>query len=670
MIKENEAPAQGAKKAFVNFDQSFQELKEATSLTRKNKAQRLASQVELLSRTKRGITYLFDQIEDLTEADFFADTPWKDPSKLVPSLVKGTLRAGGTTTSYEIISDLRMLAIAQKKISVESITPADAQKYLEEVIVNNLEFVFDELTEESREMMSKNDVVKVQNLFDFLISHTGFDSVKDRLAEEISQICAQRPVVTRKVRRLIHLVNYKVDLSPGTEADKQLQFYIDAVYHPSARSATCSTPEEYQKWIQDLGQDELYEEAEEMAHYMKETGLCTSFMSVLFLHGLKHDPAIIPKLLGLSENGKAEWLSYQETITRLMKNIAGIHVYQCLYGLSRMLEKNLFSRRAVRSGLNNLRLANIHPHAETRIMKSVVKPHTDVSAKQYLMSSIIRILGQPLGVGQGNNATCQSARGISMWSQHAPAKLINMVITVATQNNLYYRFENHELESIKLGKGLVDKLDYNLDAVSVILVPHLDKVYNEMMRLASGRTDDPHKWVNPAMYGQWIQLGFASCYNYQLQSIHDYKGFLRIFFAAFHKEYNNGRKMVYPNPVGIFITTNKGAMVGFHAVSLLRVKWDEHSQEVRAYFLNPNNEGRQDWGQGIQPTVYGHGEKPGESSLPFYQFAARIYAYHFNKLEVKQRISGVPEEEIERVDKMARESWGRSYNWIETPKQW
>lgn len=666
MIKEHDAPVKG----FSNFDRSFQELKEATSLTRKEKAQKLATQIEMMARTKRGLTYLYDQIDDLLEADFFAETPWKDASKLVPSLVKGTLRAGGATTCYEIVSDLRMLAVARKKITIQNISPDDATKYLEEVIVNNLEFVFNELTEESREMMSKQDITKVQNLFDFLIDHSGFDSVKDRLAEEIKQICAQRPVVTRKVRRLIHLVKYQVDITPDTPADKLLRFYVDAVYHPSTHAAKCASAEEYQQLITKLSKDDLHKEAEEMAHFMKDTGLCTSFMSVLFLHGIEHDSTIIPKLLGLSENGKAEWLSYKETITRLMREIAGIHIYQCLYGLARMLEKNLFSRRAVRSGLNNLRLASIHPHAETRIMKSVVKPHSDVSAKQYLMSSIIRILGQPLGVGQGNNATCQSARGMSMWSQHSPAKLISMIITVATQNNLHYMFENRDLESIKLGKGLVDKLDYNLDAVSVILVPHLDKIYNEMMKMASGRTDDPHKWVNPAMYGHWIQLGFASCYNYLFQSIHDYKGFLRIFFAAYHTKYNSGRKIVYPNPVGIFITTNKGAMVGFHAVSLLRVKWDEHSQEVRAYFLNPNNEGRQDWGQGIQPTVYGHGEKAGESSLPFYQFAARIYAYHFNKLEVKQRISDVPEQEIDRVDKLARESWGRSYNWIETPKQW
>ncbi|MDZ7847171.1 MAG: hypothetical protein U5L96_10590 [Owenweeksia sp.] len=117
-------------------------------------------------------------------------------------------------------------------------------------------------------------------------------------------------------------------------------------------------------------------------------------------------------------------------------------------------------------------------------------PHTEVSAKQYLLSALLSISGQPIGIGQGNNATCQSARGISLWAQHAPAKLINIITTVATANNLIIRFEQQDLESMKLGKGLVDELDYQLDAVSVILVPHLDKIYNEMMRRSAGRGEE------------------------------------------------------------------------------------------------------------------------------------------------------------------------------------
>ncbi len=178
-------------------------------------------------------------------------------------------------------------------------------------------------------------------------------------------------------------------------------------------------------------------------------------------------------------------------------------------------------------------MISINPQVEKRILKCQTKPRKTVTAKQYLIAATLRVLGQPLGVGQGNNSTCQSARGISMWSQHSPAKLVNMIITVAAQNNLILRFENDDLESMKLTKGLVDKLDYNLDAVSAVLVPHLDKIYNEMMRRASGRGEDPHKWVNPALYGHWIQIGFASAYSYLTNAIQDFKGFVRLVLCGF-----------------------------------------------------------------------------------------------------------------------------------------
>ncbi len=321
-------------------------------------------------------------------------------------------------------------------------------------------------------------------------------------------------------------------------------------------------------------------------------------------------PDLVPDSLDLNDRGIAEWEKFHELVSTLIMEVVSPDNCQCIYGLARMLGKNLFSRRPVRVGLENLRKIKLNSQVEKRILKSLVNQQPDANALKYLLGGTLRVLGQPLGVGQGNNPTCQSARGMSMWSQHAPAKLIDMIITVATQNNLIMRFENVDLTSNQLGKGLVEKLDYNLDPVSVVLVPHLDKLYNEMMRRTTGRGEDPHKWVNPLMYGQWIQLGFASCYDYLTNSILDFEGFVRIFYAAFYPEFNGQREMVYPNPVGIFITSSKGDMMGFHAISLLRVDQDS-TGVVRAYFLNPNNEGRQDWGQGIKPSVFGHGEKHG-----------------------------------------------------------
>jgi hypothetical protein len=281
-----------------------------------------------------------------------------------------------------------------------------------------------------------------------------------------------------------------------------------------------------------------------------------------------------------------------------------------------------------------------------------------------LIGGVISVLGQPFGIGQGNNPTCQSARGISMWSQQAPGKLLNMISHVAISNQLEFRYEGELIVSRQVN----DQPDsfYNLlDPVSVALVPHLDQIYGKMMQKAMVKHagKDPHISVNPAFYGHWIQTGFASCYNPLTGAIEKYERFVRTFYASFHPSYNGGYSLVYSVPIGIFITSSKAEFLGFHAISLLRVSKDQ-SGEWRAYFFNPNNEGRQNWGQEVKPTVDGNGEKPGESSLPFHQFASRVYAFHYNATSVKDRLELPSQEAVMSVHHLARNSWGKKYVWL------
>lgn len=655
-------------KVFENFDRSFQEMREATPLTRKDKATKLISQADLLALTQDGLEYLYENALALEEAGVFEGTVWQEPDKLVPYLVKGTLKAGHPTSSFEILSELRMLAYAQSNIANGRILAQEASDFVSEVVMLNLEFALREPSEESRNQMTERELKKAFGVFTFLLSKVDLEDIQDKLAEEIRLICAQRPIVTRKVREILQLLHDE-GMELHTKSGKLLQFYLDAVYTPTEATKKNPGPVEYLHFLEKAKKSQLMEEAKQMGHLMEETGLVSKYHAVLLAYVIKAAPEAVPSAMSLSDIGHAEWEKHHTLIKSLVEETIHIENCQCIFGLSRMLETSMFSRSAVSTALENLRKIRLNPHVERRILKSIVNPSPQVTALQYLLGATFRVLGQPIGVGQGNNPTCQSARGISMWSQHAPAKLLNMIITAATQNNLIFRFEGADLVSSELGKGLLDKLDYNLDAVSVTLVPHLDKIYNEMMKRASMRGEDPHKWVNPAMYGQWIQVGFASAYHYLSNSIMDYQGFIRRFYAAFHPHHNGHHHMVYPNPVGIYVTSSKGDMVGFHAVSLLRVDENEHG-EVRAYFLNPNNEGRQNWGQDITPSVYGHGERHGESSLPFHEFAARVYAFHYNYLETQQHLSDVPDEPIMKVEQMAKESWGRSYNWIQQAKTW
>jgi len=642
---------------------------EATSLTRPDKANKLMSQIDIMADSRMGIGRIYDYVPKLTEAGIFEGTAWSDPSKLVPNLANGTLKSGHPNSTIELLSELRLMAIINGDLDNRTIDHEEAGNHLQEIIVANLEFVFNEPQEETRLMMSDHELVKVHSLFKFLIDKVDLEKVKEKLSEELTLICAQRPVVTEKQRNIIALVKEKLDLDAYKKEDRKLLRFQRCIYSPTDGAAD-KPLDEYDHYLKTLTKSELYTEAQEISSRMLEFGLVSQYQGVLLLHLVKNEfYQIVPVCLGLNPVGEAKWNENIEFVSGLIKDTVHPYNCQCIYGLAKMLENGVLSREAVRSSLSNLATSRIHPKVEERIDKSTRKKSKDVSPRQYLMGSLFRILGQPLGVGQGNNPTCQSARGISMWSKHSPAKLINMVQTVAVHDDISFRFEGQEIKASETGEGLVHNLDYNLDAVSVTLVPLLDKVYNEMMRRAAARGDDPHKWVNPALYGQWILIGFASAYDYLSNAIVDFDGFTRIFYGMCHPDYNGQHQLIYPNPIGIFITSSKGEFLGFHAVSLLRVAKDDND-EYRAYFLNPNNEGRQDWGQGIKPSVYDHGEIAGESSLPLHEFAARVYAFHYNNLSQVNKLSEIPDSEIQKVKKLAKESWGQAYTWLETKKQW
>jgi hypothetical protein len=394
---------------------------------------------------------------------------------------------------------------------------------------------------------------------------------------------------------------------------------------------------------------------------MNKTGLVSSYHVALVRKLTKKAPELLVYALELNSHGRAELERHQIFVQKLIDNYVRYDHKQVVYGLSKLLNRNLLSRKAVLNAINKLLTIRVNPGSERRLHKCRDEG-CEISTKNLLCGGVIRLLGQPLGVGQGLNPTCQSARGLSMWSRHSPEKLLNMIINAAVANKLNFRYEGELITST----GLLNEksFDYNLDPVSVVLVPHLDEIYQKMMQKAQLKHpgQDPHVSVNPAFYGHWIQTGFISCYNPLTNRIEDYEHFVKIFYASFHPEYNGGYKLIYPIPLGIFITSSQAEFLGYHAVSLMRVRQGPTGQ-WRAYFYNPNNEGRQNWGQDIVPTVASNAEKHGESSLPFYQFVSRVYAFHYNSLEAGTIVEDIEVEESQKVKELARESWGSQYFW-------
>lgn len=647
----------------TSFKRLLNDLREATSISKESKSRQLLSQIDRLMRKQDGVDYIYSEIQDLVEAGVFKDSVWDNLDKLVPKLVSGTLKAGTPLTDYELLSELRILAISEGKLKSDVFSPDQATDFLETVIVDNLDLIYGQLNEDQRIKIQSSDLKKIQRVFKFILNHLSVEGIKKQLEEELVSLTQQRPVFTGHIRDIIQLIKDSLSLDPENVEDQKLLVFYNSTEGPSELALKSNTANAYKEKLNSISASELEKEAIAFGESMDNTGLVSTYhvLLVKFLKDNEHHKWL-KTALALNKIGKAELDEHQSFVYKLIDDYLETYYCQGVYGLSSMLNRSLFSRSAVKNAFRYLLNVDIHPVISKRLVKSAPPSSQNPDANILLAGGTMNILGQPLGVGQGMNPTCQSARGISLWSDHAPTKLINMIISIAESNNLEMRFEGKEIRSIDLIEGLTQEFDYKLDPLSVVIVPHLDKIYNEMMKRASLRTDDPHKWVNPAFYGHWIPMGFESAYNYLMQSIHQYDEFVGKFYAAFHPQFNGNRKVAYPIPIGLFITSANAEMLGFHAVSLLRVAKDQEGI-TRIYFLNPNSEGRQDWGQDIVPTVNGNGEEAGESSLPFDEFTSRVYAYHYIPTGVEDRIGDIPVDIKQKVTKLAKESWGKKYIW-------
>lgn len=157
-----------SKNKLESFDELFESYQSATVLTREEKVKKVVGQLDAWCGNKEGILQIYKRIAALNQAGIFKGTPWENPSKLVPQLVNGTFKSGHPNSTYELLSELRMLAIARGEIQASENLMEEAEIYLQEVLVLNLEFVFNEPQEETRLLMSEHELNKVHSLFGFI----------------------------------------------------------------------------------------------------------------------------------------------------------------------------------------------------------------------------------------------------------------------------------------------------------------------------------------------------------------------------------------------------------------------------------------------------------------------------------------------------------------------
>jgi len=427
---------------------------------------------------------------------------------------------------------------------------------------------------------------------------------------------------------------------------------ISSLYGPSAESREDPGIEVYAQRLTSMDTNLLKQEATACARSMHDTGLVSAYHAVLVRYLLETAPDMIGVALGLSSTGIDSLLTYRELVHTLIDRAVFPETCQCLCGLATLLERAVIHTAGVAPSLwrhVKLPLTQATQSRITSVCGSSLAPNV------FLLAGVISILGQPLGVGQGDNPTCQSARALSLWAYSDPDYLLQLLAWAGRDDGVLMTFHGQQLSSAFLPARNINWIGSDLDPVSIVLVPHLDRIYAEMMRLAARADEDPHIHVNPEFHGWRVGRGFAIAVDVATGQLKEYEDFVRLFYACYHPAYNSGHPTIHPQPVGLAATDSMARFVGWHAITLLRVALDR-TGIMRVYFFNPNSDSGQDWGNGVVVSTEGYGEEHGESSLPVAQFVSRLYLFHYDDLEVWDK-NAVPQEEVNEVMHQGQASW-------------
>ncbi len=637
------------------LDDAIQQLADSRDFAKITKLQRLLDIARRVLLQEGGCALLEARARRLEESGVFEGSDWAQPQFLIPSLTTYSLKSPDpATVVIEAVSELRLLAIALGEYVHPHMSSEQAHHYLTQVLAINLELLFGAPSEAEREQQGRL-ALATRSLYRHLAERIGYEHVIDKLIEEIWRILQQRPIQVDSVKRMITQIavcqiNPDIDLGiSGQGADR----LISSLYGPTQACREDPGVALYLERLQVMDGGALQYEATGFARAMHDTGLVSPYHSVLLRHLLEQGDYLLSEALGLSSTGRDCLLCYGELTRAIIDQSIFPETAQGIYGLALMLERGILYQPAVAPALWRQLALPISPYCQERLALIF---GSQPSPTAWLMQGVLCMLGQPLGVGQGNNPTCQSARALSMWAYNDPDYLLQMVVWAARDDEIIIHFEGQPISSRESEGGVASDVPMDLDPVSLLVVPHLDRIYAEMGRRCIGREGDPHRWVNPEFHGWWSGRGFRINVDVATGQLWELDDFLRHFYASYHPYYNGNQPLIHPQPAGVAVTDSASRFVGWHAITILRVALDP-KDVMRVYFYNPNNDSGQHWGDEVLVSTAGSGERFGEASLPFEQFASRLYIYHYDPLE-RGELANITEEELNRVKDYIHRSWG------------
>ncbi len=641
-----------------NFDAALEKLAGARSFAKPNHIGRVLDAARKLLGINGGPDELFERAHRFDEAGVFEGSDWETPEALQARFVPATFEKGDPrTVTLECLSELRMLAVARDRYFHVRLSAEHAEHFLTQVLAFNLQTLFG-LTDESTRSRSDSVRRMLDHHLQFVSENIGFETILDHVVMEVWRLLRQRPIQVDNIRQMLNRVSAclfdpSIQLSATARGAERL---VSALYGPTQASQEDPGAEVYRQRLQGMDAMALEAEAAGFSRAMHDTGLVSPYHACLLRYALEQDDVeMLSRSLGLSSTGRDCLLCYRDLIMDLARYCLHVQTCQSIYGLACLLERGILYRDSVAAALWRQVQTPLHADVAALLKGLYGEAH---EPGVFLMAGLISVLGQPLGLGQGNNPACQSTRALSMWAYSDPDYLLQLVRWASRDNQVVMEFEGEQLNSAYLHAGVVSQWNLDLDPLSLVLVPHLDRIYLEMGRLSQGRGEDPHRWINPEFHGWWVNRGFAIAVDIHTGKLQDPDGFIRTFYSMYNPIYNGNTPVVHPQPAGIAVTDSQARFVGWHAITVLRVALDQEDV-MRVYFYNPNNDSGQNWGHGVEVSTEGYGEQHGESSLPIAEFASRLYIFHYDMTDWQLHTIEVPPEEIACVRRLMEESWGR-----------
>ncbi len=638
-----------------NLDRQMAQLAGASPAAKVAYIGRVIDAVARVLRHPSGLPELAARAGALERAGVFAGTDWATPGALLPGLVGNTLRHGDApTVVLECLNLLRLLRAAREEEADSAVPAEHAHHFLTQVLALNLDRLSGAMAEADR-AAAHGLGAAVDRVLGHLMTELGAENLLAPLVDEVWRLLSQRPLQVDAIKSMITQIAVALAqgrLAPG-EAHLGADRLISALFGPSGLSRDDPGLEAYLRRLDGADDPALQAEATAMSRAMHDTGLVSDYHAALVGWLVETGRGgLLPHALGLSSTGLDALRCYEALVHCLIRESVRPATAQAVLGLALMLERGILYAPPVAPSLWRLLELPMSPASESALLAACGPAEP---ARVRLLAGVLMLLGNPLGIGQGNNPTCQSARALAMWALNDPDYLLWLLTNVLRHDRLVLHFEGQPLDSALLPAGLVSGTPLDADPVSVLLVPQIDRLYAEMGRRVAARGEDPHRWINPELHGWWVGREFHIAVDIATGKLADHAGFLRRFHAGYHPLHNGNQIVIHPQPAGIAVTDSLGRFVGWHAIAITRVALDR-AGEMRVYFFNPNNDSGQDWGCGVVVSTAGKGERFGEGSLPFGQFASRLYLFHDDGLGIGQSVP-VPDDVIAEIEAMARDSW-------------